>query len=162
MTVRALAMLLRVTVEFFWGEAAWGMTAGLRHLRWLRLLVVILPFVAGGIVLWIIVDGYAAPRERYDGNYSYYEGKILEERVRDQGEAIKRILEQQNTTVLLAVKQQDQIEKIQEIVADAKKVMLEVLVAIVVIGGGSILKDVLQMKFRKRSTHLRKEADNEG
>lgn len=155
---------VHVIVGFFWGEASWGLTKGFRRLRWLRLTLCLIPFFSTALVLKAVVDNYLS--ERRGDDYSYYEGKVLEEKVselktniQNHDEAIKRLLEQSNTTVLLAVKQQSQIDKMQEVLTDGKRVMLEVLVAIVVLGGGSILKDVLQLKFRRERIKLRRSED---
>lgn len=155
-------ILVHVVAGFFWGEASWGLTEGLRRLRWLRLIVCLIPFFSTGLVVKALIDSSRSQASTDRDSYSYYEGKVLEEKVsmlrvnvNDHGEAIKRLLEQSNTTVLLAVKQQDQIDKMQEVLNDSKKIILEVLVAIIVLGGGSLLKDVLQMKFRRERVKLR-------
>ena len=167
MTIRMMFTLCQVVVSFFCGEASWGLTEGLRRLRWLRLIVCIIPFLCSTLIVKAFVDNYKSYRQSSD-DYSYYEGKVLEEKVAqlktsvaDHNDAIKRLLEQSNTTVLLAVRQQDQIDKMQEMLADEKKVMLEVLVAIVILGGGSLLKDVLQLKFRRERIKLRSEDDKD-
>lgn len=157
MKLTTLAMLLRVTVEFFWGEATWGITDGLRHLRWLRLTVCILPFVSGGLVCWAII-GAAAAESRDRDSYSYYEGKVLEERLTEtryklsaQGEDIKKLLEQSNTSTLLAVRMQSQIERMQELLDAGIKVLGGVVVAVV----ANLLKDILAIRLRRERRKLR-------
>lgn len=163
MTVRILALLTRVTLEFFWGEAIWGLTAGLRQLRWMRLVLCIIPFVAVGTVVWAVVGSYAANRS--NDSYSYYEGKVLEERMNEtrrmvdgQGQDIKRILEQQTTSTLLAVRMQTQIDQMRELLSAGIKVLGAVVIAI----AGSLLKDIFQIRLRSERAKIgrRREGNN--
>lgn len=153
MTIRTLALLIRVTIEFFWGEATWGLTLGLRRLRYLRLVVALLPVLSCTLVGWAIIGAKA------NDNYSYYEGKILEERLAEtrrkmdaQAEDIKRLLEQSNTHTLLAVRMQSQIEQMQQLLDAGIKVLGGVVVAVV----ASLLKDILQIRLRHERSKLKR------
>lgn len=151
MTLRTLAALVRVTVEFFWGEAAWGLTAALRQLRWLRLAALLSCVVALSLVMWAVVDNSA---KAFKDSYSDFEGRLLEEKVREMNEKvishrddIKTMKEDIKTAALLAVQMQGQISYLTRVADNARTVLVGVVVAVV----GSLLKDIIGIKFRGSS-----------
>jgi hypothetical protein len=106
--------------------------------------------------------GWAVVSAKEHDSYSYYEGKILEERLGEtrlkldkQGEDIKRLLEQSNTHTLLAVRMQSQIERMQDLLDAGIKVLGGVVVAVV----ASLLKDILQLRLRHERSKLKRRID---
>lgn len=156
-TYQALRPCFTVLVEFFWGEAVWGATLALRRLRWVRACVSMSTVVASIIVIWAISDYQLADGNDHKDNYSYYEGKVLEEqlketrrRIEEQDRDIKKLLLEANTSTLLAVRMQEQINQMERLLSAGVKV----LGAVVLMVAGNLVNSVLQIRVRKEAAKI--------
>lgn len=162
-TVTALRPCIAVLVQFFWGEAMWGATVTLRHLRWIRVSVSASTVLATVLVVWGVTSYHVAQSK---DSYSYYEGKILEARVLetqrridDQQADIKRLLTEMNTGTLLAVRMQAQIDQMQDLLSAGVKV----LGAVVLMVAGNLVNSLLQIRVRREAAKLGgRRGENEG
>lgn len=157
----AIYPCLHVLLLFFWGEAAWGLTAGLRHLRWLKLVTAIGTIASVGLVVWGMV-GYSSAKAAASDSYSYYEGKVLEERVAElqrkldgHEENFKRLVLDSNTQTLLAVRMQGQIEQQQKLLDAGIKVLGAVVVAVAV----GLFRDLIHIRLRTERQKLRRKEE---
>jgi len=153
-TYSALRPCAIALVQFFWGEAMWGATLTLRRLRWLRFSVSASVVVSVIVVVWAIA-GYHLAQNR--DSYSYYEGKVLEERVAVQQQKIdaqnsdiRRLLTEMNTATLLAVRMQAQIDQMQDLLGAGVKV----LGAVTLMVAGNLINSLLQIKVRREAAKL--------
>jgi hypothetical protein len=153
-----LRMFMMISIQFFWGEAMWGMTEGLRRLRIVRISIILLGMLSVGLVLWALIEREVvlAARINDGGYYSYYEGKVLEERVFEikkraetQADDIKRLLEMANTSTLLAVRMQNQLEKQQDLLDAGVKILGAVVVTPILAILWSIFKTGLRRERPK-------------
>lgn len=149
-TYAAIKPCLAVMVQFFWGEAEWGATQSLRQLRKLRLSIILLSMLSISLVCWAIVERALAVS---NDTYSYYEGKILEERITEtkrkvdeQSNDIKRLLEMANTSTLLAVRMQAQMEAQQQVIDAGIKIF-----------GAAVIMPTLAMLWAIFRSGLRRE-----
>ena len=161
-TYQALRPCAEAFVLFFWGEAEWGLTQGLQRLRQLRFSIVIIALLSISIVCRTAIEHALAAKS--SDSYSYYEGKVLEERmvqaqrkVDAQAEDIRRLLEMANTQTLLAVKMQSQMESQQQIIdAGVKLFGAAVLVPVL-----AILWGIFKSGLRRERTLIGRRGGNE-
>lgn len=132
----------------------WGATLTLRRLRWLRLTVSTSVVVSTVVVIWAIAGYHLAQTK---DSYSYYEGKVLEERITvqqhkidSQESDIRRLLTEMNTSTLLAVRMQAQIDQMQDLLSAGVKV----LGAVVLMVAGNLINSLLQIRVRKEAAKL--------
>jgi len=158
-TYAALRPCAGVIGEFVWGEAAWGATVTLRRLRVIRLTIIILCVTCSSLVCWALVERVLASGR--PDSYSYYEGKVLEERLSEmkhkvdqQSDDIRRLLEMANTATLLAVRMQGQMEKQQDMLDSGFKVIGALIVTPVLAILWSIFKTGLRRERPTLSHHL--------
>lgn len=147
-TWSAIRPCLTVVTEFFWGEAAYGATAALRHLRWLRLVVCVIPLIAIGLVFTAI----AQYQYKSTDSYSYYEGKVLEERLQQSNarmiimqDDLSKLKENAVASTLLSVKMQSQLDRMQDLLDAGVKVLGAVVLAVL----GQLVKGIFDIRLRR-------------
>jgi len=114
-----LGVLTRVTMEFFWGEAAWGLTLGLRRLRLLRLGIILLALLEIVLICWATVQQYTA-----NDSYSYYEGKVLEEKVTQAQKKVDAHDADMKRLMELVVRMQAQLDSQQNTIEAGIKILI--------------------------------------